>query len=259
MSTHRRAFTLVELLVVVGIIAVLLGLLSPALGRARRQARAVVCLSNLRQYAATFHAYMSENKGKAPGYLGHGPLDLLNIPRNDRVTQPPIAFCPEAAEIGTRVDNGGQVDFYEGAAYHAWGVWYARPPAVEVPWWGLRGCSYGWNWWTASPDSHTERSWLQRFVSPRTRQSDLIPVFADAVTPVCNPQSDDTPPASLTTPKVVEGGRLIGMRGFCIARHGRGVNVAFLDGHARRVDLDDLWKLQWNNQWVVNDVTLPRE
>ena len=42
-----------------------------------------------------------------------------------------------------------------------------------------------------------------------------------------------------------------------IARHGRAVNVAFLDGHARTVRLEELWRLKWNNAWLDTAVTMP--
>lgn len=61
----RRAFTLIELLITVAIIAVLLGTLLPALGAARDSARRAVCMSNQRQLLAAWMMYASDAHGKA--------------------------------------------------------------------------------------------------------------------------------------------------------------------------------------------------
>jgi prepilin-type N-terminal cleavage/methylation domain-containing protein len=65
----RAAFTLPELLVVVGIIAVLVALLVPAFAKIRRQARAAQCLSKLHQLAVGFQQYAMANNGRLPDPL----------------------------------------------------------------------------------------------------------------------------------------------------------------------------------------------
>src|SRR2546423_7680802 len=66
LSSPKSAFTLVELLVVIGIIAVLIGVLLPALNRAREQAKITQCASNIRQLCASLINYAIENHGKFP-------------------------------------------------------------------------------------------------------------------------------------------------------------------------------------------------
>ena len=63
------AFTLVEILVVIGIITILIGLLLPALSRAREQAKTTQCLSNLHQLGEAVYIYAAENHGSLPPAL----------------------------------------------------------------------------------------------------------------------------------------------------------------------------------------------
>src|SRR4051794_4605224 len=60
------AFTLVELLVVIGVIAVLIGLLLPTLHRVRESAQATACASNVRQIVALMQIYSQSNDGRLP-------------------------------------------------------------------------------------------------------------------------------------------------------------------------------------------------
>ena len=75
-ARHRRcpAFTLVELLVVISIIAVLAALLLPALSRARDRAQTASCGSNLRQLGLAFHMYLDDHMDIFPTAAAHSGL-----------------------------------------------------------------------------------------------------------------------------------------------------------------------------------------
>ena len=109
-SPHSgHAFTLVELLVVIGIIALLISILLPALGAARRQAQQIQCAANLRQMGQATMLYAAAHKGFLPigtrsqnkqsNYwfdANEGELNLFGFFYQARLlnTAPTIAYCP---------------------------------------------------------------------------------------------------------------------------------------------------------------------
>jgi prepilin-type processing-associated H-X9-DG protein/prepilin-type N-terminal cleavage/methylation domain-containing protein len=92
-SMRKRAFTLVELLVVIGILAILIGVLLPALSSARKSAQSAACANNLRQIALAAVAYAQENRGYWP------PAHLSFLTKNNNRWH------------GTRAGASGPFDF----------------------------------------------------------------------------------------------------------------------------------------------------
>ncbi len=98
---HQRGFSLVELLVVIGIIALLIGILMPVLSRAREQSRRTDCLANLRSLGQAMFMYANNHKDRLPNgnlrtvFIDYAGANRVMVDFADMDVKAPAVFhCP---------------------------------------------------------------------------------------------------------------------------------------------------------------------
>ncbi|MEA2734296.1 MAG: hypothetical protein QOE14_747 [Humisphaera sp.] len=146
-TSRHRAFTLVELLVVIGIIAILIGILLPTIARARESARRASCLSNLRQVGMAMRFYAYDNRDQVPlGYRSNtkqfnsmvfsktaGKFVLFGWLYNGGYMKvPSVFFCPSEND-GRSMLNTPENPWPPGDPAFQVYAGYGCRPEIEIP------------------------------------------------------------------------------------------------------------------------------
>lgn len=243
----NRGFTLIELLVVIAVIAVLMAVLLPALAAARKQAASRVCQSNIRQLGLAMNLYTQDNGDKTMKFTDNrgeywfhqlAPFLSASQYKNNpeghlRAMQ--VAFCPLAK--GQKRTEAS----YWGTATKAWRFL------------GGEG-GYGLNLWLLPENQvYTQGLPQENYFKRYSQAKGDVPLLGDSVWVGSWPSENDTLPADLSGETGYPGyphepGRFMGR--FCIERHQKGINIAFVDTHVALVRVPDLWTLKWSRKFI---------
>ncbi len=236
----KSGFTLIELLVVISIIALLVSILMPALGKARESAKSTVCQASLHSWAMVFGLYGADYNDKwakwpADYSTGWWMAKLLPYYEADD-----LRSCAAAQEGIGRDDGNGY-----GGSKRVWG------PA----WDGTYG-SYGINHYIYGHASgiwtnDNEEKYFWGRLGGAGSQED-VPLLMDCTWPGVFPSfTDQVPPSGDEGSPTQSLGLGVDceMARVCLDRHGRSINSSFVDLSCRQVPLPELWDLKWHPLW----------
>lgn len=272
----NAGFTLVELLVVIAVIAILAGLLLPALSKAKAKGHQIVCVNNARQISLGYKIALSNGSERRFGDPEVAKW-FLNEVGNGQGWICPLTKRPPADTNVWLWQMRGRID--QAWYYPNWdwtmSEMFRHVPRVERGMAPLplveRHGSYAFNYWLLGGDSVLRipevvmEPGSQYASENEIREPSITPVVSDGVDWWATPYQLDRPPKNMEDGTGVSGS----MKNVCIPRHGKrpskvprthlpgdplppgAVNISFYDGHKELVPLPKLWHLNWHQNWKL--------
>jgi len=277
-STH--AFTRIDLFAIIAVVSIILMpaflcLFNSANSRLPKPGALAVqrqqCLANLKQLATAQLIYSADHRGEfCPSYLDYNSTELKNVwmgalaEYHGRANG--VWLCPSATNPPTHA--------YKGTADTPW-TYTDKTSDTST-----RG-GYALNGYLGLGRNHKQSKGATFKVRNVIRTESAVlrpastPAFCDAIYWNCRLEETDVPSRNLYQPQgIALAPNVLKIHTQLIARHGDfaaseapretttdflpgAINIAFVDGHADTVALEDLWKLYWHKNWDPKKVSMP--